>query len=166
MHLCQIISTPFFPSFSFGAFPVVLQAIYISALLLLHYHLLPSNTSSCLFVTKQVRDKYIAVGGLDGWITLLEAVEHGKSKGHELARILRPAPKKPKVAAKAGKKKTSAPGSAGRGEVAEALKGGGAKMAVDAGGAKGDWKNVGIAVAVALLAIFIAKVAAGFVFEQ
>ena len=43
--------------------------------------------------------------------------------------------------------------------------GGGVKVVTDSAGEKGDVKSISIAVAVALLAVFVAKVVAGFVFN-
>ena len=91
-------------------------------------------------------------------------------KGHDLARVIKTAPKKPKTAQKTSNKKTGGPaGSAGvRGEGKGGGGkggGGGVKVVTDAAGEKGDVKTISIAVAVALLAVFVAKVVAGFVFN-
>jgi len=92
----------------------------------------------------------------------------GHPPPQDLARIIEPAPNKPKTAAKSGSKKTAAAGkgnSAGGKGAKGAEPGAGKGMKTEAPAATGDAKSVGIAIAVALFAVFIAKVAAGFIFQ-
>ena len=122
-----------------------------------------------------VNDRYIAFGGLDGWITLLEAVDPSKGKGRDLARVVRPPPPrkaKPapkKTAAAAAKSATStargAPSASGRRQQAgdNVTPPGNSVQGKQAG--KSDASYVAVAIGVALLAIFVAKVAASLIFQ-